>query len=342
MFVAVPSVVLLWINGHALKATRANRVDLGDGRGALCGLDHHGCHYGHQAPVGALCIFGPAVCDNEGRCVRGTQRGCDRRNDRRLRPLSGRQRAYHRHVSGADVGNGGRIAPDPGGDIFPARISRGNHLVVDHRRAVPAPHRPGGVPASRVSLQEGSSVADKSAELGVADVKAQRKIPDLATAFHQWLEHRRPAIEAYKKKGSAYPVFFVSAQGGGMYAAYHPALSLARLTDQCPEFAHHLFGISSVSGGSLGAAVFAELLRALPATAPNDPASPSTSCSPTRGPEFDNALQTKVGEFFSTDFLSPVIASCIHFRHPEPLRPSAAVRPGSSEGSGVRVRDGMA
>jgi hypothetical protein len=160
------------------------------------------------------------------------------------------------------------------------------------------------------------AVADKSAELGVADVKAQRKIPDLATAFHRWLEHRRPAIEAYKKKGSAYPVFFVSAQGGGMYAAYHPALSLARLTDQCPEFAHHLFGISSVSGGSLGAAVFAELLRALPATAPNDPASPSMSCSPTRGPEFDNALQTKVGEFFSTDFLSPVIASAFIFDIP--------------------------
>ena len=165
------------------------------------------------------------------------------------------------------------------------------------------------------------TVADKSAEVGVADVKAQRKIPDLATAFRQWLEHRRPAIEAYKKKGSAYPVFFVSAQGGGMYAAYHPALSLARLTDQCPEFAHHLFGISSVSGGSLGAAVFAELLRALPATAPNDPASPSTSCSPTRGPEFDNALQTKVGEFFSTDFLSPVIATAFIFDIPSLLVP---------------------
>ena len=165
------------------------------------------------------------------------------------------------------------------------------------------------------------TVADKSAEVGVADVKAQRKIPDLATAFHQWLEHRRPAIEAYKKKGSAYPVFFVSAQGGGMYAAYHPALSLARLTDQCPEFAHHLFGISSVSGGSLGAAVFAELLRALPATAPNDPASPSTSCSPTRGPEFDNALQTKIGEFFSTDFLSPVIATAFIFDIPSLLVP---------------------
>jgi hypothetical protein len=161
-----------------------------------------------------------------------------------------------------------------------------------------------------------AAAGGKPAELAVSEVKAQRKIPNLVTAFHQWLEHRRPAIEAYKSKGSAYPVFFVSAQGGGMYAAYHPALSLARLTDQCPEFAHHLFGISSVSGGSLGAAVFAELLRTLPAKAPNDPASPSASCSPTGGPEVDNLLQTKVQEFFNTDFLSPVIASAFIFDIP--------------------------
>jgi hypothetical protein len=159
-------------------------------------------------------------------------------------------------------------------------------------------------------------VAGNTAEqLSVAEVKAQRKIPDLATAFHQWLEHRRPAIEAYKKKGSAYPVFFVSAQGGGVYAAYHPALSLARLTDHCPEFAHHLFGISSVSGGGLGAAVFAELLRTLPAMAPNDSASPSASCTST-DLAVDNVLQTKVQEFFTTDFLSPVIASAIIFDIP--------------------------
>jgi len=94
-----------------------------------------------------------------------------------------------------------------------------------------------------------------------------------------------------------------------MYAAYHPALSLARLTDQCPEFAHHLFGISSVSGGSLGAAVFAELVRTLPTAAPNDPASPSGRCTPTAGPTVDNVLQTKVQDFFNTDFLSPVIAT---------------------------------
>ena len=65
-----------------------------------------------------------------------------------------------------------------------------------------------------------------------------------------------------------------------MYAAYHPALSLARLTDQCPEFAHHLFGISSVSGGSLGAAVFAELLRALPSHGAEQPGEPVRELQP--------------------------------------------------------------
>lgn len=158
-------------------------------------------------------------------------------------------------------------------------------------------------------------------ETVIADVKANRKVPDLPTAFLQWLEHRRPAIEAYKKAGRQYPVFFVSAQGGGMYAAYHPALSLARLTDHCPEFAHHLFGISSVSGGSLGAAVYAELLRTLPPTPRNDPAQPRLGCSPTGGPTIDNALQTKVHDFFNTDFLSPVIASAFIFDLPSLIVP---------------------
>ena len=155
----------------------------------------------------------------------------------------------------------------------------------------------------------------------VADIKAQRKIPDLVTAFRQWLEHRRAAIEAYKKKGRAYPVFLVTAQGGGIYAAYHPALSLARLTDHCPEFAHHLFAISSVSGGSLGAAVYAELVRALPPTPPNDPASPSASCTSTRGPTVDNYLQAQVQRFFETDFLTPVIASAFIFDAPSVFVP---------------------
>ena len=172
------------------------------------------------------------------------------------------------------------------------------------------------LPAREFRYKNTTVTAGTGPKPTVADVKAQRKIPDLATAFHDWLEHRRPAIEEYKKKGRAYPVFFVSAQGGGMYAAYHPALSLARLTDYCPEFAQHLFGISSVSGGSLGAAVFAELMRLLPAAERGDPKSSVIGCSRSGDPAVHNFLQKRVEAFFQTDFLSPVIASAFLFDLP--------------------------
>jgi len=160
-----------------------------------------------------------------------------------------------------------------------------------------------------------------AASVPVADVKSQRKIPDVVTAFHQWLEHRRPAIDEYVKKGRSYPIFVVSAQGGGMYAAYHPALALARLTDYCPEFANHLFGISSVSGGSLGAAVFAELVRQVPEKERGNPAATAAGCSRTTDPMSFSFLQKNVQTFFETDFLSPVIASAILFDVPGFLVP---------------------
>ena len=74
--------------------------------------------------------------------------------------------------------------------------------------------------------------------------------------FERWYE-RRPNLSAYEE----YPVYIVAAQGGGMYAAYQTAVFLARLQDKCPAFRNHLFAISSVSGGSVGAATFASALR---------------------------------------------------------------------------------
>jgi hypothetical protein len=162
-----------------------------------------------------------------------------------------------------------------------------------------------------VKLQLGPGQKPKPAE-----IKAQRKIPDLRTAFHQWLEHRRPAIDEYTKKGRAYPVFFVSAQGGGVYAAYHPALSLARLTDFCPEFAHHLFGISAISGGSLGAALFSELVRVVPEAERGNPAKTAVECSRIEDPFAFRFLQDKVQAYFRADFLSPVVASALLFDIP--------------------------
>jgi hypothetical protein len=166
----------------------------------------------------------------------------------------------------------------------------------------PAPH-------SKLAAQTGSL-------LTVREVTEGRGIVELRPAFQRWLAHRRPAIEAYRKKNKAYPVFIVAAQGGGIYAAYHSALSLARLYDACPEFANHAFALSGVSGGSLGSAVFAELVRSVPEV--SKPDSASEGCNPRPGAP---NLETQVKEFFKADFLSPVVASAFLFDIPSLLVP---------------------
>jgi hypothetical protein len=87
-------------------------------------------------------------------------------------------------------------------------------------------------------------------------------LKDAGEAFVEWL--KRPDRLAYAKKSEApnYPVFVVAAQGGGAYAAHNAAIFLARMQDLCPAFRHHLFAVSSVSGGSVGAAAFAAVLNA--------------------------------------------------------------------------------
>lgn len=89
----------------------------------------------------------------------------------------------------------------------------------------------------------------------------------------------RPRFEAYANAWlddrcahrSPCPVVLVSAEGGGIRAAAWTALVLARLTERVaaqhpttggePLFARYLFAASGVSGGSLGLATYAGLLR---------------------------------------------------------------------------------
>jgi len=82
-------------------------------------------------------------------------------------------------------------------------------------------------------------------------------------AFSEWYRSR-PDKAAYHDKGLRYPVYIVAAQGGGIYAAYHAAMFLAGLQDECPSFRRHLFAITSVSGGSVGSAFFHALLKGEP------------------------------------------------------------------------------
>jgi hypothetical protein len=160
--------------------------------------------------------------------------------------------------------------------------------------------------------------ADKSALLEIDEVTKARAIPQMREAFRAWLQVRRPKIEMYRAKGRSYPVFVVAAQGGGIYAAYHSALSLARLYDACPEFADHVFVLSGVSGGSLGSAVFAELVRGLPESVQNKPGAATEGCNPRKDAP---RLEDKVKAFFKEDFLSPVLDTAMVFDIPRLIAP---------------------
>lgn len=87
----------------------------------------------------------------------------------------------------------------------------------------------------------------------------KRRDEGFSAAFEQWMGSREDAARYVGKK--PYPIYIVAAQGGGIYAATHAASFLGELQDLCPGFGHHLFAISGVSGGSVGAAVFASLTQ---------------------------------------------------------------------------------
>src|SRR5262245_15621098 len=119
-------------------------------------------------------------------------------------------------------------------------------------------------------------------------------------AFGKWLA-ARPDLADYK--GRPYPVYVVAAEGGGVYAATHAAWTLARIQDNCPAFARHIFALSGVSGGSLGAALFAALVKAQP-----PPRSlPKEQRCPLQAQ--DGPMQAAVREYFKQDLLTPLLAA---------------------------------
>jgi hypothetical protein len=80
--------------------------------------------------------------------------------------------------------------------------------------------------------------------------------PTVAEAFGRWsarLAHDYPAE-------GTHPVFIVATEGGGIRAAYWTASVLTALDDDIPGFRDHLFAVSGVSGGSVGAAAYAALV----------------------------------------------------------------------------------
>jgi hypothetical protein len=96
--------------------------------------------------------------------------------------------------------------------------------------------------------------------------KNPAEIHDFDAAFTSWLKGRADLAEY-----DPYPVFFIATEGGGLRAAYFTALVLTALQDQCPAFAQHVFAISGVSGGSVGATIFDALAARSARNLPQQP-----------------------------------------------------------------------
>lgn len=113
-------------------------------------------------------------------------------------------------------------------------------------------------------------------------------------AFQAWFKERSD-LEKYSDKD--YPVYIVSAQGGGIFAAYHAATTLTKLQDEIPNFSDHVFAISGVSGGAVGSSVYASLIKEF-----IDHPTRQNSANPC--PELTSCAQQVLGE----DFLSPLFS----------------------------------
>jgi hypothetical protein len=114
------------------------------------------------------------------------------------------------------------------------------------------------------------------------------KRADVLGSFKTWYD----LVEKNYGAGTMHPLYIVATEGGGIRAAYWTAIVLGALQDSNPNFASHLFAISGVSGGSLGATVFDALL-----------AEPTTASF---------KFKDKAHKILGQDFLSPALASMLY------------------------------
>ena len=109
------------------------------------------------------------------------------------------------------------------------------------------------------------SVWNDNHDVQLVDLPANASHPDMSAVFSSWVS-RAPG-----EPGKPIPVIVAAAEGGGIRAAYWTSMVLHHLAD-IPDadvmFPRRLFAISSVSGGSFGAAVYAGLRRDPTSTPP--------------------------------------------------------------------------
>jgi hypothetical protein len=144
------------------------------------------------------------------------------------------------------------------------------------------------------------------------ETDAGKESPPLITVmsveehFREWIQKRKDRTQGDGDPNNPYPVFIISAEGGGIYAAAAASMFLAKLQDDCPYFAQHVFAISGVSGGAIGATIFKSLSELSPA--PSDPEASQAGCPLLK---IKRPMTEAVKKIMEQDHFSPVVLSII-------------------------------
>ena len=143
--------------------------------------------------------------------------------------------------------------------------------------------------------------------------------PDIEP-YKIWLRAREHAIREYRGRaeGEQFPIYLFLAQGGGLYSAFHAASTIAALLDVCPRLRQHIFAISGVSGGAIGAAVLTALMRA------HSPVE-QQACNVNGTPVGDDQLLPRVRAVLERDLLSPILSAGLFVDVPRSLLPARYV-----------------
>jgi hypothetical protein len=112
-----------------------------------------------------------------------------------------------------------------------------------------------------------------------------------------------------------YPVFIVAAEGGALRSAYATARTLQAIQEICPGFASHIFAISGVSGGSIGAASFVASNLKMPESDIENPRPCAidqsylafTNNRPLHQVEYGRAIK----HLYSQDLMSPLLGAAL-------------------------------
>jgi hypothetical protein len=133
------------------------------------------------------------------------------------------------------------------------------------------------------------SLTNDNHDIRTVGIGAIQNRPDIEQALRDW--HNRIRANPKYSTHPLHPLFIVAAEGGGIRAAYWTAAVLGSIQDTEESFADHIFAISGVSGGSLGAAVFDALVA-------------NGKCQG----KFAEVSESMLGQ----DFLSPAIAAMLY------------------------------